>query len=456
MNLIVANGWPPGLIVNTKSPTLIRRSGRGCWRTMVASFGLLIFCATAVLAADSIRGTVHNQTVGQVATGDEVQLLHLDHANQTTQVEARTRTDSHGAFTFSLQHPESLHLVRVLHQGVNYDRRASAGDNLSVDVFDVAGEVPGIRGSIEIIRTGTKGNLLHVSDMVEVRNDSRPPLTQVGDRTFEAYLPAQAKIDSVLAACHKVGMLISAARVAGEPGHFKVSFPLRPGATKFAFNYDLRYQGHATFRTRIRYPLQQLAVMVPATMKFSSRSSVFQLLPTGSGSYLVEAASEVNAGNGPEFEISGIGELPALQAQPQSPPKPKVAALPAPALSTANSSGTRTRSASALTPLSATALSPRSSQVQWWLLGAGVVFVLGAGGFLLGRRDRLSGSPRAVQRTRQAGRTSTPALEVLQEELSRLEIDRSQGAISREEYVSAKQALEGTVKRALARVGANT
>src|SRR5690349_3281166 len=114
-----------------------------------------------------------------------------------------------------------------------------------------ANDLSGIHGSIEIIRVGTKGNLLHVSDMVEVINDSRPPLTQAGDRTFEAYLPAQARIDSVLAAGpDKVSVLISAAPIAGEPGHFKVNFPLRPGATKFAFNYDLPYQGHAAFRTR--------------------------------------------------------------------------------------------------------------------------------------------------------------------------------------------------------------
>jgi hypothetical protein len=43
----------------------------------------------------------------------------------------------------------------------------------------------------------------------------------------------------------------------------------------------------------------------------------------------------------------------------------------------------------------------------------------------------------------------------LKEELFQLETDRLHGAISGEEYDSAKQALEGTVKRVLARTGAN-
>jgi len=53
------------------------------------------------------------------------------------------------------------------------------------------------------------------------------------------YLPPNAKIDSVLAAARGRERDISAALVPGEPGHYAVNFPLRPGATKFAFNYDL-------------------------------------------------------------------------------------------------------------------------------------------------------------------------------------------------------------------------
>jgi len=55
-------------------------------------------------------------------------------------------------------------------------------------------------------------------------------------------------------------------------------------------------------------------------------------------------------------------------------------------------------------------------------------------------------------RTPQA--TAASLAEALKEELFQLEIERSLGTISRTEYASAKQALEETVKRALARAGA--
>jgi len=123
-------------------------------------------------------------------------------------------------------------------------------------------------------------------------------------------------------------MTISAALVPGQPGHYTVNFPLRPGATKFAFNYDLPYDGHVAFQTRHAYPLQQMAVMIPPTMKFSSRSPAFKILPIGNSGYQVQAANQLQEGEGPGFEVSGTGALPPLgdqgkkQARSQSPAVP--------------------------------------------------------------------------------------------------------------------------------------
>jgi protein involved in polysaccharide export with SLBB domain len=408
---------------------------------IILGLALIAGCPVATLAADTVTGVARNRTLGQFASGDEVILLRLD---QGMQEEARTKTDSQGSFALKVRFTDKPHLLRVLHQGVNYDQQVSAGDAVSVDVFEAAAKVQGLAGSIEIIRTGTKGDLLHVSDMIEIRNDSSPPLTQAGERTFEVYLPTHAKIDSVLAASSgKMGVRISATPVPGEPGHFTVNFPLRPGATKFAFNYDLPYDGHATFRTRRLYPVQQLAVMIPPTMKFSSRSPAFQVLPTGNSNYQVQAANRVNAGEGPEFEISGAGALPALQARAQPPPE-AASTVASPAPQRVNASGT----------VAGSGLSAPVSRRKWWVLGVGGFLVLGAGGLWLWRGERLSASASLVAEG--VGPGSACSSEVLKEELFRLEIDRLHGTISGEEYDSARQALEGTIKRALARAGAKT
>jgi hypothetical protein len=295
----------------------LRLCGKGfCMRRLLSVLALLACCSTAALGANNITGSVRNQSRGEPAAGDGVILLRLDRGMQE---EARATTDAQGVFALTVQYPDKPYLVRVVHQGVSYDQQASAGDALSIQVFDAAPRVRGVTGSIEILRTGTNGNLLHVSDLYEIRNESSPPVTQAGERTFEVYLPAKAKISSVLAAGPgKIGVMISASPVPGEPGHYAVSFPLQPGATKFAFNYDLPYDGHAAFQTRHAYPLRQLAVMIPPTMKFSSRSPAFEILATGNSRYQVRAANQLKAGEGPGFEVSGTGALPPLGDEAKS------------------------------------------------------------------------------------------------------------------------------------------
>jgi hypothetical protein len=85
-----------------------------------------------------------------------------------------------------------------------------------------------------------------------------------------------------------------------------------------------------------------------------------------------------------------------------------------------------------------------------------VAFVLlAACGFLFWRRQRLSANTagEAPLRTEQRGQSSGSPLEVLKEELSQLEAERLHGLLSGDEYVSTKEALEGTLKRVLARSG---
>lgn len=438
-------------------------------RKIIRGIGIIAVYSTAALAADSIRGVVRNQTGGQFAAGAEVILLRpipsgprqpgLDQSvlQQSMQEEARTHTDSQGSFSLDVEYPNQPHVVRVVHRGVNYDQRASVGHAVSVDIFDAVPTVRGVTGSIEIIRIGAQGNHLHVSDMIEIKNDSSPPLTQASERTFETYLPPRAKLDSVLAAGPgKIGSLISATLVPGEPGHYAVNFPLQPGATKFAFNYDLSYAGHAWFRINNKYPLQQLAIMIPPTMKFTTQSADFQMLRTGNERYQVEAANLVRAEEGLAFEISGIGTLPALRPQAQSQPKPLAAAPPISASSAgAKTEDHRSQAANALN-LTSTILA-QLFRMQWWVLGSGtmmlaVCVVLFCRAQHISRATTRTGHIAAVQKTGPSANTES-MVDALKGELRQIEIDRALGAITREEYASAKQALEGTVKRALARAG---
>jgi len=337
--------------------------------------------------------------------------------------------------------------VRVIHQNVNYDQTASVGSKLTISVFDALARVADVTGTIEILRAGTKGKSLHVTDMYEIQNASSPPVTQAGTRTFDVYLPANAKLDSVLAAGpEKIGVMISATPVSGEPGHYTVSFPLRPGATKFAFNYDLPYDGHAAFQTRHVYPLQQLAVMIPATMKFSSPSSKFMALATGNGNYQVRAANQLIAGQGPTFTISGNGDLLPLryQTKTQAPSQPSFVSN-----STVSGAGRVVPLSSGQTNSHFRTLS-RGSTVLW--VGASCllwVCIIVAWRTLKVRAD-ITRRPSVQLGT--SREQSKGLLESVKDNLFQLESDRMRGLVSEEEYASARQTLQETVERAIARM----
>ena len=424
------------------------RSVVRCLDQFVLWVALLTCSAAASVAADVITGQVRNQTLSQPAANDVVILLRADHGLQE---EARTRTDASGSFALTPARLGTEYLVRVVHDGVNYDQPVSPDKSIALDVFDVIGKVEGITGSIEIIRAGTLGTQLHVSDMIEIRNGSSPPRTQAGERTFDIYLPVSAKLDSVLAAGPgNVAEMISAVAVPGESGHYAVSFPLRPGATKFAFNYDLPYEGKAIFHTRHTYALRELAVMIPPSMQFSSRSAGFQLLNTGNAKYQARAFSPVAAGVGPEFEISGNGVLPTI-AQPRTaesrlgtatPETRTMAKAPGPV-----APSTATNRAS--TDDNPTPVRTRASSRQFWPLGVlGMVVALACG--LAVKRVRVARGtvPTSMQ---QASKKQTALFEGLKEEFFQLEASRIRGTISAEQYAATRSALEAVVKRAVQR-----
>ncbi|MGA7292444.1 MAG: hypothetical protein WBW53_12090 [Terriglobales bacterium] len=219
-----------------------------------------------------------------------------------------------------------------------------------------------------------------------------------------------------------------------------MNFPLLPGATKFAFNYDLPYNGYATFRTWHAYLLQQLAVMIPTSMKFSSPSSEFQILRTGASNYQVQAVGQIMVGQGPTFTIFGAGDFPRLQNQTKAPAQLPV--LPKLAMSGSDHQAP-----------------PLSGHTNWdfgnsrlWPSPQSLLLCCA----LLASCTFIAWRARKVYTNAIRGRSislavqPTTLLDALKEELFRLESDRIRGSISGKEYASAREALEQIVERAVA------
>ena len=416
--------------------------------------GMIVFFASPILAlsANTITGSVVNGSTGQPAAGEQIVLLRA--VNDATE-QGHATTDAQGSFSLDVDAP-GKYILRAKHQGVSYDMNVATGDTVKIPVFDTASTVDGLAGVIAVIRVNlARKGLLHISQMYAIRNQSNPSKTLAGGRAFQVYLPPDGTIDSVLAAGpSRIAERISATPVKGEPGHYTINFPLRPGDTNLAVNYDLPYTGRQMFRPRLVYGVKQLAIMFPQSMQFASDSPSFRPILNENG-YSVEAATSVPAGDGLSFELSGRGVLaPSVSsghvqsAQAANSQAPALLSLPA-AVTSANGERSPKTGTSAGAAPQVPALAQNS--VRWTesvlepvplLLLSIVVAAAGVGIFLW----RTKTSPSAVV----AGFASDPTpLEALKEEFLLLETSRLNGAITLGQYDLRKKVLEKSMRRVL-------
>jgi hypothetical protein len=277
-------------------------------------FLLLICCSCALsaCAADTINGSVRNRTTGKAAAGDEVILLRLQNGMEE---ESKTRTDATGAFSLSLAAANAPHVVRVIHQGVNYDQTVSGTGPVEIAVYDAVARIRNLQGSIGIAQVESDGQMLKVTEMYSIANDSVPPVTQSGPRNFEISIAPKATLDSlVVKKGGGVWTNLAPVPIKGQQGRYTADFPIRPGDTLFKFVYHLPYDGPARLQVKLPYPVRNFAVMHPPSMTFKASSAqAFTSPGMAQGLRVEQAASKPVMRNVPAFEVSGIGLAAPVQ-----------------------------------------------------------------------------------------------------------------------------------------------
>ena len=435
--------------------------------TKLAKFALLttVVSLTLTAVAQTLTGTVTNGTTGKPAAGDEVLLINLANGMD---VGGSTKTDSNGKFSFKITLP-GPHLIRAVHQGVNYHQMAPPGVNTAdVQVYDVATKVADLSVTADVIRFQADSGSMQGIRLFAVNNTSSPPKTQMNDHNFEFYLPAGAKIEQVQARAPN-GQPISADAVAdpektSEKNRYAIAFPLRPGETQFQVEFALPYSGEIKIDPKPLYSAQHLVIVLPKTMQFTAANpSSYQSMqdPTQADSN-VEVAQQTKPGQPLGFTLKGTGvitespgESASGAAQQQEP------------------QGRDNRPGGGLgAPIDA----PDALQKYRWPILFGFAVLLAIGGWVVTKRQTgaavaatSSAKPGAASSVNSAAvrataapatsAASTPAtkssmlLEALKEELFQLEVERKQGKITPADYEKAKAALDQTLERALKRQG---
>jgi hypothetical protein len=390
--------------------------------------------------AANITGTVTNKTIDKPSSGDDVVLLKLSEGMQEA---SRTKTDAQGKFSLPVPDDAGQHLVRVTHQGVNYFRPAPAGTTtVQVDVYDAGKQVQGVTGRANIMRLQADNGQMTVTQLFVLHNDSKPPRTQMSERSFEFTLPEGTVVDASLAA-GPGGMPVTSAPVpTGEQNRYAFVFPIRPGETKFQISYHLPYSGNVSLKPEMFTPMEDVVVMLPKSMQFSGGTADFASGGEEKGLNIF-VAHNVPVHKQLGFSISGTGQIPREAQESEG------------ADSQATGSGTPDnrpggglgRPEETPDPLHA---------YRWWIIGGiGAVLVVGAI-VVMNQKPRTevasTSASATVPTTRSAASpTGSSLLEAMKDELFQLETERLQGKISDADYQQAKAALDLTIKRALAR-----
>jgi hypothetical protein len=415
--------------------------------------------ALAAAAAQTLTGTVTNGTTNKPAAGDEVIIINLANGMD---VGGTTKADSQGKFSFKVAVP-GPHLIRAVHQGVNYHQMAPPGtDSVEVKVYDVAAKVPELSVTADVLRFQADSSSMQGVRLFVVSNTSSPPKTQMNDHNFEFYLPAGAKIEQVQARAPNGQPIAADTSPQADKNRYAIAFPLRPGETQFQVEFTLPYSGEVKVDPKPLYPAEHLVIVLPKSMHFKAATGAnFQSMQDPSqGDTIVEVAQQTKPGQPLGFTLQGTGTIndspaqvasgAAQQQQPEGRDNRPGGGLGAPI--------------DAPDPL---------KKYQLWILG-GFAVLLAIGGWVVTKRQPAASMPAAATSAVTAGTPSdsygatsrsvatAPAgnatsaksamiLEALKEELFQLEVERKQGKITPADYEKAKAALDQTLERALKR-----
>jgi len=422
-------------------------------RTQIQLLTCCLLLSSSLFAA-KISGKVTNGTTNKPAAGSEVVLISLAGGMDET---GRTKTDAKGEFSIDARDEGVPHLVQVAHQGVNYFRPVPPGTNtVEITIYDAAKRVDNMLAEGRVIRVQTVGGELEVTDLYVLRNESKPPHTWMGDRTFEITLPQGAKLVEGVAV-GPGGMPVASSPVAtGRNNRYAFAYPIRPGRSQLQAIYKLPYGGAQDFTITPELALAELGVMLPKSMRFTSSGDSFAQA-ADEGGMTTYVAKSLAPGQKVTFSVSGEGSAPReVQGGGTEGGQAGAASRPGGGLGAPIGSPD---------PLSGS---------RWYVLGGVLAVMAGlaiwmmlrkpsaqeatapAGGAASTAAATYRGAGQAKEPRSQQQPTHASLLDALKEELFQLETDRLQGKISQQDYATARAGLDMLFRRHIKKTGNNS
>jgi len=427
---------------------------------------VVLAAAASIAYAGTIHGTVTNMTNGKPAAGDKVSLLSLSAALDEV---GSAKTDAQGHFTLTTP-TDAPYLIKVEHEKGSYFKNVPPGTaQVEITVYDVAAKVEGVSTEADVLRVEAANGQLKVTENYFVKNTSSPPRTESSEHTYEVVIPADATLEGAATVGPSNMPLAATPDPVSPKGHYAFSFPIRPNegesGTRFQLTYHVPYTGSYKFTPKLMQPTDNVAIMVPKSMKFEPGAGTsYQTVPddVNAQTFLMRGAKP---GEPLEFTVSGTGSFPRdSQAGAADGAGGGTAGGPQGAADSAAPNGPGGAPGGGLgNPIDTP---DPLAKYKYWILGALALVLAAAAAFLLRKpagaaamAPAVAGgapaipidAPVAAFAATSARTKSQLLLEALKEELFAIESEKIAGKLSPEEYTEVKSALETVLRRALSR-----
>lgn len=271
--------------------------------------------------AAQVQGTVVNGTTGGPAAGTTLTLSSFLGGMRPVE---ETVSGPDGRFEFSKKLPPVpsqqpfAGAIRAEFDGIGYTeilRAESLGADVRITVYAAsAADLPA--PSVRVMILEPDAGQLRVHDGYQFVNSSSPPVTYSSEAgTLLFHLPPAAGGQVDVSGMGPARMpLQSTALPAGEPGLYRVDFPLKPGENRIDVSYTVPYESGTEFPVRSAYPGSMTRVGAPEGVEVSGPdiTSLGQEPTTKASIYVLPDTPEVL------LTVTGSGQMASPSATGQS------------------------------------------------------------------------------------------------------------------------------------------
>jgi hypothetical protein len=316
----------------------------------------LALLLAAAPAFGAVEGAAINMTTGKPQPGVRVSLVQPGAEGMKTLGEATSGAD--GVWRIDQDLPRGgPALLQSAYLGVTYTQAlppGSASSGIRVNVYEATGKAPqGLRIQ-HLILLEPSATKLAVQEIFIAENESQLTFQDAANGTIRVLLPEGAPQD-LRVTINATGVPIQRPlEKSRRPGEFKITYPIKPGETRFEFGYEL--PASASFTGKV-VPGQAVTRLLTAGSVTLSGEGV---VPLGQEPQ-TQARFYSFSGDSFTVNISGIGALrrPSLDVPAEESGAPKCCRE----------------------------VPPRLLNQMNWILGLSFA-ILAAGGALLYRRGR--------------------------------------------------------------------